>query len=141
MILDPDHWDFLSKKVELTLQGFGFSASAVADARVFEALSVPPPAAPEAALASPASELLWEAPRLHNERTGRNLAPIRGRLELYFASNETAPLLRSDRLERNAFPAVSPSSGPQKREKPILILFGGSRHLERDSPLPNTAPG
>jgi hypothetical protein len=90
VILDPVHRDFLSKKVELTLQGIGFPASAVADARVFEALGVPPPAAPGAASATPASELLWEAPRLHNERTGRNLAPIRSQLELYFAFNEAA---------------------------------------------------
>ncbi len=57
-ILDPDQRDFLSKKVELTLQGFGFPASAVAGARVFKALGVPLPAAPEAVLATPTSELL-----------------------------------------------------------------------------------
>ena len=90
VVLDPVHRDFLSKKVELTLQGIGYPASAVADARVFEALGVQPPAAPGIAPATPASELLWEAPRLHDERTGRNLAFLRERLDVYFAFDEAA---------------------------------------------------
>jgi DNA replication ATP-dependent helicase Dna2 len=90
VILDPVHRDFLSKKVELTLQGIGFPASAVADARVFEALGIQPPAAPGAAPATPASELLWEAPRLYDEQTGRDLAALRRQLAVYFAFDEAA---------------------------------------------------
>jgi DNA replication ATP-dependent helicase Dna2 len=90
VILDPVHRDYLSKKVELTLQGIGYPASAVADGRVLEALGLPHTDQTGAAPPTPASELLWEASRLHGEKTGRNLVPARARLEAFFATGGTA---------------------------------------------------
>lgn len=90
IILDPTHRDFLSKKVELTLQGIGYPASAVADARVLEALGLPSTTPPGSAAPTPASAFLWEAPLLHGEHTGRNLVSTRTSLEAFFTANGAA---------------------------------------------------
>jgi hypothetical protein len=90
VILDPVHQDYLSKKVELTLQGIGYPASAVADGRVLEALGMPRATQPGTARSTPASELLWESLRLHDEKVGRNLTPARTSLEAFFAAGGIA---------------------------------------------------
>jgi DNA replication ATP-dependent helicase Dna2 len=89
VVIDKVHSDHLSKKIDLTVQGIGYPDSAVADPRLLEALgsklqslnSTP----------TPASEFLWEAPRLHGEPTGRNLVPVRQKLEPFLAVS-SAPL-------------------------------------------------
>jgi hypothetical protein len=91
VILDKVHRDHLSKKVDLTVRGIGYPASAVADQRLMEALGLHNNTLSQNTPPSPASELLWEALRVHEERTGRNLVAARQKLEPFFAGS-SAPL-------------------------------------------------
>jgi DNA replication ATP-dependent helicase Dna2 len=89
VILDPVHRDFLTKKVQLTVQGIGNPPSAVEDPRLLEALGLPTGTIAGATASSPAAEVLWEAPKLHGQRMGRSLLAIRSKLASYFSSKST----------------------------------------------------
>jgi hypothetical protein len=89
VILDPVHRDYLTKKVELTVQGIGNPPSAVADPRVLEALGPLAGTSGGTTASSPAAEVLWEAPALHGQPTGRSLPAIKSKLTSYFSSKST----------------------------------------------------
>ena len=84
VILDKTHKDFITKKIQLTLQGIGYPASAVAGARTLEALGLPPNHSQGNGAISPASEVLWETTRLYNAPTNRDAATIQNRLQAHF---------------------------------------------------------
>jgi DNA replication ATP-dependent helicase Dna2 len=87
VILDPIFEDFLTKKIELTVKGIGFPSSAGSDARVLETLGLPPSATQGSSPVSPAAEVLWEAPSLAIQPTGRNLQNVKSRLLSYFQTS------------------------------------------------------
>lgn len=84
VILDPIPTDFLTDKVELTVRGIGYPQSAIEDQRVLNALGLQPSASGGTSPSSPAAEILWEAPEVHRQQTGRNLGTVRSNLELNF---------------------------------------------------------
>lgn len=86
VVLDPIPTDFLTDKVELTVRGIGYPESAVADQRVLVALGMPTFDTRGTSESTPAAEVLWEAPRLHGEMTGRNLQSVRNSLEAHLVA-------------------------------------------------------
>ena len=81
LMLDPISDDFLSKKLRLTLQGIGWPASAGEDAVVIRALGLPGSGTLAVGPETPASEFLWQAPRLAQAPVAREVAGARARLE------------------------------------------------------------
>ncbi|HEV2883095.1 MAG TPA: AAA domain-containing protein [Pyrinomonadaceae bacterium] len=88
--LDKVYTDYLSKKVDLTVRGIGYPASAVADLNLLEALGLPSNTQSLNSTPTPASEFLWEAPQAYEATTNRNLVPVRQRLEAFFAGGVAA---------------------------------------------------
>lgn len=85
VILDPIHKDYLTKKVQLTLQGIGNPAYAVSDLKTLQALGMPLDTQPGNSPVTPAAEIIWQAPLVHSQSTNRRISPIRKELEAYFA--------------------------------------------------------
>lgn len=81
IMLDPIASDYLSKKVRLTLEGIGRPASAWHDAAVLQALGMSAPEPDTPTQESPASELLWQAKELSEQRSDRELSEARRALE------------------------------------------------------------
>ncbi|NJO82362.1 MAG: hypothetical protein HC828_05790 [Blastochloris sp.] len=81
-ILDPIPQDFLTKKVQLTLQAIGYPASATADPRVLEALGEVASKRSKPSLETPASRILWQTAILSEQRIERNIASLRKTLEV-----------------------------------------------------------
>lgn len=92
VVLDPIPADFLTEKVELTVRGIGYPASAIADQSVLTAMGMPTPAPLGKSPSSPAAEILWQASRLHKEAKNRDLEGIKERLESHL-------VLRQDNLD------------------------------------------
>lgn len=82
-ILDKVHQDFLTKKVELTLAGINYPASAVPTPRMLEALGLPATYPPGTSDESPASRVLWETRKVCAQLTGRDTAKIKPSLEQF----------------------------------------------------------
>jgi hypothetical protein len=92
VVLDPIPADFLTEKVELTVRGIGYPESAIADQSVLTAMGMPTSVPRGKSPSSPAAEVLWQAPRLHDEATTRDLEGIKTRLESHL-------VLRQDNLD------------------------------------------
>lgn len=85
VILDPIHKDYLTKKVQLTLQGIGNPSCAISDPKTFLALGIQSNTQPGNSPITPAAEILWQAPVVHSQLTNRAITPIRKELESYFS--------------------------------------------------------
>ncbi|MFL5734772.1 MAG: AAA domain-containing protein, partial [Chloroflexia bacterium] len=88
VMVDPVGEDYLSSKLRLTLRGIGRPASAGEDESAAHALGLAGAAGSLSGVdetaptpESPASEFLWQAPRLANTPVARDVAPVRARLE------------------------------------------------------------
>lgn len=87
VILDPTYEDFLVDKLKLTLEGIGSPPNATVDQRTLESLGLATSQPGKTAI-TPASEILWEASKLHEQQTQRNVASIRATLQ----ANSTNPV-------------------------------------------------
>jgi DNA replication ATP-dependent helicase Dna2 len=85
VVLDPIHKDFLTKKVQLTLQGIGNPSCAVSDMKTLRALGMPLATQPGNSPVTPAAEILWQAQIVHSQVINRSISPIRKELEGYFS--------------------------------------------------------
>jgi DNA replication ATP-dependent helicase Dna2 len=94
VVLDPVHRDYLTRKVRLTLEAIGNPPCAQTNARVMQALGLPPNRPPGTDPIVPAAEVLWEADQLHARASGRDPNAVRGTLEAYFAA--TGRVLMAD---------------------------------------------
>ncbi len=81
IILDPVPQDFLTSKVQLTLQAIGYPASATADPRILETLGEPASQKGKASAETPASRILWQASTLYGQKVERNTVSLRKDLE------------------------------------------------------------
>ena len=86
VVLDPIHKDYLTDKVQLTLQGIGNPSCAFTDAKTLQALGLPPGTAPGNSAITPAAEILWQPQAIHDLQNGRVLEPIRNELEEHFSN-------------------------------------------------------
>lgn len=82
VILDVVHDDYLTDKLALTLKAIGNPTIAVESSRVLEALGLPASPQSTPTRLTPAAEVLWGAPKLHDKLVSRNLPPIRQLLQL-----------------------------------------------------------
>ena len=76
VVLDYLAVDYLSKKVDLTLEAIGHPAVANVDIQVFNALGIVRKTPRKIALPTIASEFLWEMTRLSNTIVSRNISGV-----------------------------------------------------------------
>lgn len=86
VMLDPIEGDFLTRKVQMSLRAIGHPPSAPTDPLTIQALGIRQVRQGRGS-ESPASEILWEAPRVHQQRTAITVATIRPQLERYLTEN------------------------------------------------------
>jgi DNA replication ATP-dependent helicase Dna2 len=81
VMLDPVGEDYLSKKLQLTLQGIGHPASIGEDEVIVRALGTTPPNIINTTPETPASEFLWQASTLAGQSVPRNVVSAKTHLE------------------------------------------------------------